>query len=79
VTTARWPAFDPALTIEEEVEVAVQVNGKMRGTVRLPRDAGEDAVREAALAVEKIRAHTAGKSLRKVFFVPNRLINLIVG
>jgi leucyl-tRNA synthetase len=79
VTTARWPAFDPALTIEEEVDIAVQVNGKMRGTIRLPRGAGEDAVRQAALAVEKIRAHTAGKALRKVFFVPDRLINLIVG
>ncbi len=76
---ARWPAFDPALTVEEAVEVAVQVNGKMRGTIQVPRDSREEQVRAAALAVPRIAAHVEGKSLRKVFFVPNRLINLIVG
>ncbi len=79
VVEARWPRFDPALTVEDEVEIAVQVNGKMRGAVQVPRDSVEDTVRTAALAVPKIAAHTEGKSLRKVFFVPNRLINLIVG
>jgi leucyl-tRNA synthetase len=77
ICAARWPVFDPALTVEETVEVAVQVNGKMRGTVTVPRDATQDMVQAAALAVERIRAHTEGKTPRKVFFVPNRLINII--
>ena len=51
----------------------------LRGTVPVPRDADEAAVRTAALAVEKIRAQVEGKEIRKGFFVANRLINLIVG
>ena len=79
VIDARWPVFDPALCVEDSVEVAVQVNGKMRGTVTVARDAAEDAVQAAALANEKIAAHVAGKEIRKVIFVKNRLMNLIVG
>lgn len=79
IADARWPEFDPALTVEASVEIAVQVNGKMRGTVSVPRDSSQDAVRDAALAHEKVAAHVAGKTLRKVIFVPNRLVNLIAG
>ncbi len=79
VIDASWPSFDPALTVEDAVEIAVQVNGKMRGTVTVPRDTGEDAAREAALANEKVAAHLGGGAIRKVIFVPNRLINLIGG
>ncbi|MCC7144709.1 MAG: leucine--tRNA ligase, partial [Candidatus Eisenbacteria bacterium] len=79
VEDAAWPVFDPALTVEETVEIAVQVNGKMRDAIAVSRDAEEAEVREAALAREKVRSQTAGKELRKVIYVKNRLINLIVG
>lgn len=79
VIDARWPVFDPALCLEDTVEVAVQVNGKMRGTVTVARDVPEDVVRAAVLANEKIAAHVVGKEIRKVIFVRNRLMNLIVG
>ncbi len=79
IVDAPWPRFDPALCVEDTVEIAVQVSGKMRGTVTVARDSSEDAVKTAALATEKIAAHVAGKELRKVIFVKNRLINLIVG
>jgi leucyl-tRNA synthetase len=79
VIDTRWPAFDPGLTVEDHVEIAVQVNGRLRETVVVPRDSTEEAVRQAALATERIRTHTRGNALRKVYFVPNRLINLIVG
>ncbi len=79
VIDARWPAFDPDLTVAEQVEIAVRVNGKLRASVLVPRDATEDAVREVALVTDRIRAHTDGKVLRKVIFAPNRLLNLIVG
>jgi leucyl-tRNA synthetase len=79
VIDARWPVFDPALCVEDTVEVAVQVNGKMRGTVTVARDVPEDVVKAAVLANEKIAAHAAGREIRKVIFVKNRLMNLIVG
>ncbi len=79
VIDARWPVFDPALCVEDSVEVAVQVNGKMRGTVTVARDTAEDEVKAAVLANEKIAAHVAGKQIRRVIFVKNRLMNLITG
>jgi leucyl-tRNA synthetase len=78
IIEVRWPAFDPALCVEDTVEVAVQVNGKMRGTVTVSRDTAEDEVKVAVLANEKMAAHVAGKDVRRVIFVKNRLINLIV-
>jgi leucyl-tRNA synthetase len=79
IVNTHWPQFDPALCVEDSVEIAAQVNGKMRGTVTVARDSSEDSVRAAILANEKIAAHTAGKEIRKVIFVKNRLMNLIVG
>jgi leucyl-tRNA synthetase len=74
-----WPAFDPALTIDDEVEIAVQVNGKVRSRVKLRRDASEAEARAAVEADEAVLAHTAGKPLKKVIYVPNRILNFIVG
>jgi leucyl-tRNA synthetase len=74
-----WPAFDPALVLDEVLPYAVQVNGKLRGEIRVAADAGESEVRAAAEAEEKVRTAMAGKALRKVVFVPKRLINFVVG
>ena len=79
VFDSRWPSFVLALTVEDDVIVAVQVNGKTRGTVTLPRDAGEDAARVAAYADAVIARHLDGKEIRKVIWVPGRLLNLVVG
>ncbi|MES2304881.1 MAG: leucine--tRNA ligase [Gemmatimonadota bacterium] len=76
---SAWPSYDPALTVEDSVTVAVQVNGKTRGTVTLARDAGEESARAAALADESIAKHLEGKEIRKVIWVPGRLLNLVVG
>jgi leucyl-tRNA synthetase len=75
---APWPKFDEALAREDEVEIPVQVNGKLRSVLRVPAEAGESALREAALADEKIRASTAGKNVVKVILVPGKLVNLVV-
>lgn len=75
---ARWPEYDPALTVEDEIDVAVQVMGKMRGTIRVVRDAPEEAVREAALASESVARHLRGKTIVRVIHVPNRLVNFVV-
>jgi leucyl-tRNA synthetase len=74
-----WPAYDPALVVDEVLPYAVQVNGKLRGEIRIAADAGETEVRAAAEAEEKVRTALAGKPLRKVVFVPRRLINFVVG
>jgi leucyl-tRNA synthetase len=79
VFEAGWPAFDPALTLAATVEIAVQVNGKLRDAVQVARGSGQEEVQGIASARERVRAHIQGKALRKVFFVPDRLINFVVG
>ncbi len=78
VALTRWPEYNPSLEVDEGVEMAVQVNGKLRGTIRVPKDAGEQAVRAAAEVVESITRHLEGKQVVKVIFVPNRTINYVV-
>jgi leucyl-tRNA synthetase len=73
-----WPEADPALTIDESVTVAVQVNGKLRATLNLPRDFAHDVAERSALADENVQRAMAGKPARKVIVVPNRIINVVV-
>jgi leucyl-tRNA synthetase len=75
---ARWPRYDEQLARREELEIAVQVNGKLRGRVTVSADAGEDETRAAALADEKVRAWTEGKQIVKTVVVPGRLVNVVV-
>ena len=78
ITSASWPQYDPALTVEDQVEIAIQVLGKLRGTVTIARDASKEAVQAAAEADERIAKHLEGKQLVKVIHVPNRLMNFVV-
>ncbi len=73
-----WPAFDEALAVEETVEIAVQVNGKVRDRLTLPAGAGEDEALELALASERVRGHTGGSAPRRVIYVPGKLLNVVV-
>jgi len=73
-----FPEADPAYLVDDSVEYPVQVNGKVRGRVVVAADAGEDALKAAALADEKVRAFLAGATPRKVIVVPGRLVNLVV-
>jgi leucyl-tRNA synthetase len=74
-----WPSFDPALVVADTVTIAVQVNGKLRGEVQAAATAAEAEVRALAEAEERVKAHLAGKTIRKVVFVPKRLMNFVVG
>jgi leucyl-tRNA synthetase len=74
-----WPAWDPAAVMDEELLIVVQVNGKLRGRVVLPADAAEEAVKAAALADDKVKPWLEGKELRKVVYVPGKLVNIVVG
>jgi leucyl-tRNA synthetase len=73
-----WPAWDPARVLEDTVTVAVQVNGKLRATLDLPRDSGEEAARLAALDDERVRRYVDGARVRKVVYVKNKLLNLVI-
>jgi leucyl-tRNA synthetase len=72
-----WPKYDPALTKEDEVEVPVQVNGKLRAKLTVPAETGEAALREAALADGRVKELIAGKQVRKVIVVPGKLVNIV--
>ena len=75
---AEWPVYDASKTVASSVEMAIQVNGKMKGTVTMPVDSDEEAVKAAALAVDKVQKATEGMQIVKTILVKNRLINLIV-
>jgi leucyl-tRNA synthetase len=75
---SEWPEFDPALTIDAVVTLAIQINGKMRGSLEIARDAAEDEVRKLALAVPNVVKHLEGKAVRKVIVVPGRIVNIVV-
>ncbi len=73
-----WPKYDPALAAEDEIEIPVQVNGKLRGLVVVPAGASDDQVEQAALANEKVKAAIAGKQIVKKIVVPGKLVNIVV-
>ena len=75
---APWPKYDPGLAKEEEIEIPVQVNGRLRGRIVVPADAEEALVYERALADEKVKAAMAGKQIVKKILVPGKLVNLVV-
>jgi leucyl-tRNA synthetase len=75
---APWPKYDPALAAEDEIEIPVQVNGKLRGLVVVSAAATNEQIEQAALANEKVKAAIAGKQVVKVIVVPKKLVNIVV-
>jgi leucyl-tRNA synthetase len=75
---APWPKYDAALAKEEEIEIPVQVNGKLRGKVVVPAGSREDFVVEHALADDKVKSAIAGKQIVKKIYVAEKLLNLVV-
>ena len=73
-----WPKYDAVLAKEEEVEIPVQINGKLRSRVIVAVDAPEDTIIESALADEKIRSAIVGKQIVKTIVVPGKLLNIVV-
>ncbi|MDF1565826.1 MAG: leucine--tRNA ligase [Deltaproteobacteria bacterium] len=73
-----WPEHDPKAVVDDTVTLAVQVNGKMRGTIEVARDADTETVKAAALAEPAVQRHTEGKELKKAIVVPGRLVNFVV-
>ena len=72
-----WPTYDEALTVEDTIEMGVQVNGKTRGTVTLPKDADADTAKKLALDVPNVAKNLEGKDIKKFIYVPGRIINFV--
>ena len=79
VATEPWPEHDEAALAVDEITVVVQVNGKVRGRVNLPAEASQEVVEERALAEPNVAKHMQGKTVRKVVYVPGKLVNVVVG
>jgi leucyl-tRNA synthetase len=73
-----WPKADPALLQDETVTLAVQLNGKMKGTIELPLDAAKELAESTALALDSVQSQIVGKTIRKIILVPNRIVNVVV-
>ncbi len=78
ILSAPWPEHDAKALVQDEIEMVVQVNGKLRGRVLIPAQADEIKVREIALADEGVARHVSGKPVKKVIVVPGKLVNIVV-
>jgi leucyl-tRNA synthetase len=74
----KWPKYNPDLIIEKEIEMIIQINGKMRDKVKVQEDIKEDEAKELALGREKVQKHLKGQEIQKIIFVPRRLINIVI-
>ncbi len=72
-----WPSFNPEFLVENTVEIVLQVNGKLRDKVQMPKDADRAAMEQAALASPRVQEFTAGRTVRKIIVVPGRLVNVV--
>ena len=74
----KWPTHDPELAKRAEVEIPIQVNGKVRGREVVPRDAPEEELKTTVLANERVKGYVSGKTIVKVIVIPNKLVNIVV-
>ena len=74
-----WPVVDPKFLVEDSIEIPVQINGKLRGRIKVPAAAAQADIEAAAKADAGVSPHLAGKTIRKIVYVPGRLLNIVVG
>ena len=77
IAKAAWPEFDDALCVDDQVELVIQVNGKVRSRVAVPTGSDQEALRAVALDDPRVQKWTEGKTVRKVIVVPNKLVNIV--
>jgi len=78
ILTAPWPEADAAALVQDEIELVVQVNGKLRGKVTVPADAAREQIESEALANENVGRFVGGREIRKIIVVPKRLVNIVI-
>ncbi|MFP3422904.1 hypothetical protein R0K19_26400, partial [Bacillus sp. SIMBA_161] len=74
-----WPTYDESKLVDDEVEIVVQVNGKVRSKLTVAKDITKEQLEEAALADEHVQKAAEGKQVRKVIAIPGKLVNIVVG
>lgn len=72
-----WPTYDETKLVQDTVEIAIQVNGKLRGKIVINKDEDREVVEKMAFEVENIKIHTQGKEIKKVIYVPNKIVNIV--
>ncbi|MFQ6760979.1 leucine--tRNA ligase [Limosilactobacillus reuteri] len=77
ITYQSWPTYDPKALVEDEVEMIVQVNGKVRAKIKMAKDTDRDEAQQLALANEHVKKFTDGKDIKKVIVVPNKIVNIV--
>ena len=78
LTYAPWPAFDPSLLVESEIEIPISVNGKLRDLIRVATDADNATLEAAARSAEKVKPYLEGRTVKKVIVVPRKMVNIVV-
>ena len=78
LTYESWPSYDESKTIENEIEIGVQVNGKLRASVKIVKDEDQEIVKEKALKEENVLKNIEGREIIKIIVVPNRIVNIVV-
>ena len=77
LATSAWPVYDESKTVKNDVEIAVQVNGKLRGTISVNKDENDEVVKKAAFEVENVQRNIEGKEIKKVIVVKNKIVNIV--
>ncbi|MEF2925829.1 MAG: hypothetical protein U0O31_04185, partial [Catenibacterium sp.] len=73
-----WPTYEEDKLVVSTIEIAVQVNGKVRGRLSINKDQEAESVKQQALELENVKAHTDGKEIKKIIYVPNKIVNIVV-
>jgi leucyl-tRNA synthetase len=77
ITYAAWPAYDEAKLVEDEVEIVVQINGKVKAKLKVAKTASREQMEEIALADDAVKEQVEGKTVRKIIAVPGKLVNIV--
>ena len=78
ITYVAWPSYDESKLVEDEIEIVLQIKGKVRAKVVVSKDSSREDLEKIALANDKIQAEVAGKDIVKVIAVPNKLVNIVI-
>ncbi len=77
IAYVTWPTYDESKLVVNEIEMAVQVNGKLRGKITVAKDEDPEVVKAAAMAIDNVKIHTEGLDIKKVIVVPNKIVNIV--
>ena len=77
ITYQPWPTFDESLLVDDEVEIVVQVNGKVRAKINIPKDLSKEEMQNLALSNDNVKMSIEGKEVKKVIAVPQKLVNIV--